>query len=43
MEIVKLDAASYAGRKFTLRYTTGGYYDIRRTENGFQMSYERFE
>lgn len=43
MEIVKLDAAQYAGRKFTMRYATSGYYDIRRTETGFQVAYERFE
>lgn len=26
-----------------MRYTTSGYYDIRRTETGFQVAYERFE
>lgn len=43
MEIIKLDAEQYAGRKFTLRYTTNGYYDIHRTELGFQIVYKRFE
>ena len=43
MEIVKLDAERYAGQKFTVRYQTSGYYDIRRTDMGFQIGYERFE
>ena len=43
MEILKLDAEQYAGQKFTLRYRTNGYYDIRRTDMGFQIGYERFE
>lgn len=43
MEIVKLNADLYAGRKFTARYTTNGYYDIRRTDTGFQIMYENFE
>lgn len=43
LEIMKLDAEQYAGHKFTLRYMTNGYYDIRRTDTGFQIVYERFE
>ena len=43
MEIIKLDAEQYAGQKFTLRYMTNGYYDIHRTDMGFQIAYERFE
>ena len=43
MEIMKLDAEQYAGHKFTLRYMTNGYYDIHRTDMGFQIAYERFE
>lgn len=43
MEIIKLDAEQYAGQKFTLRYMTNGYYDIRRTDMGFQIKYECFE
>ena len=43
MEIIKLDAEQYAGQKFTLRYMTNGYYDIHRTDMGFQIAYVRFE
>ena len=43
IEITKLDAEQYAGQKFTLRYMTNGYYDIHRTDMGFQIAYERFE
>ena len=43
IEIKKLDAEQYAGQNFTLRYMTNGYYDIHRTDMGFQIAYERFE
>lgn len=43
MEIVKLDAEQYAGKKFTLRYVTRGFYDIQRTDTGFQIVYTPFE
>lgn len=43
MEITKLGAEQYAGQSFTLRYMTNGYYDIRQTDMGFQIVYERFE
>ena len=43
MEIVKLDPAQYAGQRFTLRYLTNGYYDIRRRDMGFQIMYVNFE
>ena len=39
MEIRRLDPETYAGRKFTARYQTHGYYDICATETGFQMHY----
>lgn len=42
MEIVKLDPEKYAGQKFTARYTTNGYYDIVRTDGGFDVEYKRF-
>ncbi len=42
MEIRPLDKEIYAGKKFTARYTTGGYYDIRASESGFQMRYTAF-
>ena len=43
MNIAKLNAEQYMGRKFTLRYMTNGYYNIRRTDIGFQITYEKFE
>ena len=43
MEIKKLDRKTYAGRKFTLRYKTNGYYDIQPVEWGFQITYTSFE
>ena len=43
MEIRKLDSEQYAGQKFAVRYMTDGYYDIQRTDKGFQIAYERFE
>lgn len=43
MEIIKLEQEVYKGQKFTLRYKTNGYYDIRRTDKGFQIVYGRFE
>ena len=42
MEIKPLDKASYAGRGFTARYRTGGYYDICPCESGFRIGYKRF-
>ena len=39
MIIRPLDQASFAGQKFTVRYTTGGYYDIRASEDGFDFRY----
>ncbi len=43
MEIRQLDKETYAGRKFTARYETKGYYDLRPTERGFEMEYVPFE
>ena len=42
MEIRPLDREAYAGRKFTARYTTNGFYDIRASEGGFSMEYTAF-
>ena len=39
MEIRQLDSAVYAGRKFTARYRTKGYYDICAAEDGFRPRY----
>lgn len=36
IEIRKLEEELYRGHRFTLRYKTKGYYDIRRTDMGFQ-------
>ena len=36
MEIRELAQETYAGRKFTARYQTHGYYDIRAAEDGFR-------
>ena len=42
MEIRPLDRETYAGKTFTARYRTNGYYDIRPSETGFQMNYVPF-
>ena len=42
MEIRPLGKETYAGKTFTARYRTGGYYDIRPSETGFQMDYVPF-
>ena len=39
MEIKRLEKEAYAGRRFTVRYTTGGYYDICACDGGFRMDY----
>lgn len=43
MDIIKLEREAYAGKKFTMRYRTNGYYDIRRTDRGFEIEYRCFE
>lgn len=43
MNIVKLEREKYAGKKFTMRYETNGYYDIRRTDIGFEIKHECFK
>lgn len=42
MIIKPLDKETYAGRKFTARYKTKGFYDIRPSDFGFQMEYIPF-
>lgn len=42
MDIRPLDRETYAGRRFTARYRTRGYYDIRGCEGGFRMDYVPF-
>ena len=43
MEIRQLDPASYAGKRFTVRYQTRGYYDILPSESRFEIKYVPFE
>ena len=43
MEIRQLDKEAYAGKKFTARYQTRGYYDICATGQGFEIKYTPFE
>lgn len=43
MEIKKLKKAEYAGRKFTAKYKTNGYYDIYASGKGFEIEYKTFE
>lgn len=40
MEIVKLLKETYAGKSFTVKYQTNGYYEIRPEESGFRMKYQ---
>lgn len=43
MEIKELNQEKYAGRKFSVRYITNGYYDIHAVHSGFQMEYVPIE
>ncbi len=43
MEMKPLNKSDYAGKKFTARYTTTGYYDICAVEDGFRMNYVSFD
>ena len=43
IEIKELDKESYIGKRFTLQYTTNGYYDIEATETGFNICYKTFD
>ena len=43
IEIRKLDREAYAGKPFTLRYETEGYYDISRNEGGFGIVRRSFD
>ena len=42
MEIRRLNQKGYAGRKFTARYQTNGYYEICASEQGFRLDYRLF-
>ena len=43
MEIRRLGPKTYAGRRFTARYQTNGYYEITAAEGGFRIAYTPFE
>ena len=43
MEIKALAREAYAGRSFTARYTTSGYYTICADGHGFRMDYVSLE
>lgn len=43
MHIRPLTRETCAGRSFTVRYETGGYYDITRTDEGFRMVWTPFD
>ena len=43
MEIRRLDPKIYAGKRFTARYQTNGYYEITAAESGFRIAYTPFE
>lgn len=43
MEIKRLEKAFFAGKRFTVRYRTKGYYDFRISENDFCVKYVPFE
>lgn len=43
MEIKPLEQEAYAGKKFTVRYQTRGYYDLCPDEHGFRMQYKLFD
>ncbi|HBF15019.1 MAG TPA: N-acetyltransferase [Clostridiales bacterium] len=39
MVIKRLEQEIYAGRRFTARYTTNGYYDVCASDGGFRLTY----
>lgn len=43
MIIQKLNPKDYQGKEFALKYFTKGYYDIEKSENGFQITYKKFD
>lgn len=42
IKIEELKKEVYAGKDFTVRYQTEGYYDIQATETGFDIRYKNF-
>ena len=43
MTIQKLNPKDYKGKEFSLKYFTTGYYDFEKTEEGFQITYKKFD
>ena len=43
MIIKPLDREKYAGMEFTTRYMTGGCWDIKHTDIGFEIAYKAFD
>lgn len=43
MTIIKLHPKDYQGKEFVLKYSTTGYYDIKKSEDSFQIIYKKFE
>ena len=43
MTIQKLHPKDYQGKKFVLKYSTTGYYHIEKSEEGFQITYKKFD
>ena len=43
IEIKELDRENYSGKRFTLKYQTKGYYDIRPSKTGFNVEYQMFD
>ena len=43
MELRLLEKTAFTGKRFTVRYLTKGYYDIRTAENGFCIQYAPFD
>lgn len=43
IEIKELYKESYIGKRFSLQYTTNGYYDIESTDVGFNICYKTFD
>lgn len=39
MEIKKLNKEKYAGKRFTVKYKSSGYYDIKKEDAGFKIEY----
>lgn len=43
MKIKNLNKEKYAGKRFTVKYMSSGYYDIKKEDAGFKIEYILFE